>query len=172
MFRIAHFIYDSPKNPWVAGGGAFRNIEIYSRFPKDFEICIFTGKFKDAHDYSVDQNIDIQYIGKPTKNYLTSRVSYVSQAKKILRSDGKKFDLIIEDFSPFSPLFSFELLPQEKIVGQFQNYFGLMHHMRKNKFLGLLAYFFEKKGYSGFQNGILISEDHRDFVLKKTKTNF
>lgn len=157
--NIAHFIYDNQNNPWVAGGGFHRIVALYEYFPKSFTITIFCGKAHSLHDYTITDNIRVVFVGIDTKNYLLSRIGYVAHAWKKLSDTGTAYDLVIEDFSPFSPLFSFLFIPRNKLVCQIQNYFGLGNHCKKFSIFGIVSFLIEQWSLKRYSNVIYTSED-------------
>jgi glycogen synthase len=168
MIRIAHFIYDSPKNPWLAGGGSFRNMEIYKRFSSTgFRVDIFSGDFHGARDEAVYDNVFLFYLGRKTRNYVLSRFFFVLKARKYVKINKAEYDLFIDDFSPFSPLFLFPLVRKDRLVGQIQNFFGFKHHVAKLNLAGLPTCFFEWVSLKSYRQLLFTSHDLRDIVLHK-----
>ncbi|MFN3813426.1 MAG: glycosyltransferase family 4 protein [Aquificaceae bacterium] len=105
--KVVHFIYDHINNPWVGGGGAVRVYEIYKRLSqKGHSIKVISGKYPGAEDYNVNQNLEYKFVGIP-KGYILSTLSYAFYANKALRSMPKDYDLVVEDFAPWNPIFSF-----------------------------------------------------------------
>lgn len=103
--RILHLIYDHMNNPWVGGGGAVRVYEIYKRLAKyGHEITIVSGKYPDASDYS-EAKLNYKFIGTD-RNYALSTLSYAFQAARFVKNYGNEFEIIIEDFAPWNPIFS------------------------------------------------------------------
>jgi glycosyltransferase involved in cell wall biosynthesis len=140
--KILHCLYDEINNPWVGGGGALRLIELYKRFPKDVEIELISGRYPGAQDWQ-RENIRMRYLGTDRKHYMWSRVSYSMAARRFIRKNQHEYDWVIEDFSPFSPLFIHNLVPAERRILQMQNYIGRENHLRKFPFLGRLTHWIE-----------------------------
>jgi hypothetical protein len=80
--KILHLIYDHIKNPWVAGGGAFRVYEIYRRFPEKYEITVVCGRYPGAADYRED-NIDYEFVGTDRNNYVLGTFCYAVKATAV-----------------------------------------------------------------------------------------
>ncbi len=105
--KILHLIYDDMNNPWLGGGGARRALEIYKRFPKDSIISIVTGKYPKSLSFEKIENVSYYRVGIAV-NYLISRMTYsICTFFHILKND---YDIIVEDYSAFSPAFHFSLL--------------------------------------------------------------
>ncbi len=121
--RILHLIYDHIRNPWVGGGGAMRVSEIYRRLAKRHQITVICGKYPGARDY-VENDLSFRFIGTDKKNYVLSTLSYAFHSAILLKSICQEFDIIVEDFAPWNPLFSFRL-GREPVVLQLQNYLGI-----------------------------------------------
>lgn len=170
--KIAHFIYDSPDNPWVAGGGCLRNLEIYKRFNRKNRIDIFSGDFKGSSERRIQNNIRLAFLGGKTEGYLFSRALYQREARQFLRKHGPEYDLIIEDFSPFSPLYSFNLVPASRLIGQFQNYFGLKQHLRKLKVMGFFTWLAERISLKGFSRAVFSSADLMEMISRHARVRY
>jgi len=98
--RVLHCIYDDPKNPWVAGGGAVRLHELYRRLQDELDVVVLTGNYPGARDESVD---GVQYrragVAAP---YAWSRLTYARAAGRLLRE--MTYDVGVFDFSVYTPL--------------------------------------------------------------------
>jgi glycosyltransferase involved in cell wall biosynthesis len=139
--RILHLIYDHTRNPWVGGGGAMRVFEIYRRLAKRHSVTVICGKYPGARDYMED-DLSFRFIGTDKKNYILSTLSYAFQSAKLLKSIYLEFDVIVEDFAPWNPLFSFTL-PSRPVILQVQNYLGF-ELINKYGVFGLPFWFMEK----------------------------
>ncbi len=103
--RIFHFIYDHAGNPWVGGGGAVRAYELNRRLARRGHlITTVSGNYPGAGDYEED-GLSFKFVGK-TGSYLASTLSYAVSAARFLRNHRDSFDLAVEDFAPWNPLFS------------------------------------------------------------------
>lgn len=96
--KILHFIYDHPDNPWVGGGGALRTWTVNKYLSNRHEICVFCGSFPGA--IRKDEPFEVLFAGK-AKNYFDSRIKYILYARRL---DFQRYDLIVEDFSFYSPV--------------------------------------------------------------------
>lgn len=139
--KILHLIYDHINNPWIGGGGAVRIAEIYSRLAeKGHIISIVSGKYPDCRDYA-ENGFKICFVGNAT-NYAISTFSYAYYAKKEMNKQYRNFDVIIEDFAPWNPIFSYKVKDRPVIL-QLQNYSG-KEIFKKYYLLGAPFYFIEK----------------------------
>jgi len=155
--KILHFIYDHIKNPWLGGGGAIRVYEIYKRLSeKGYKITVVSGNFTKAKDYNVNENFEYRFIGYD-KNYILSTFSYAFKAFKYLIENFKEYDIIIEDFAPWNPIFTYKLQDKKPVILQMQNYLGKMI-MKKYKITGAPFYLIEKKYPHKFNNIMVVSE--------------
>lgn len=98
--RVAHYIYDDPANPWVAGGGAVRVREIYRRLTGEVEATVVTGNYPGARDETID-GVRYLRLGRRAP-YAWSRLSYGAAASRHLARGG--FDAAVFDFSVYTPL--------------------------------------------------------------------
>lgn len=150
--KILHLIYDDINNPWLGGGGAVRTYEIYKRLADRHEVTVITGNYPNAKKEEEKDGILYKRIGSD-KNYLLSRLSYLLNAPKLIRRSD--CDIIVEDFSAFSPCFS-PLHTKRPVIGSIQNLFRT-HAIKKYKVLGVIAFIFEKIGVKFFKNFIAVS---------------
>lgn len=110
MYRVLHCIYDDPRNPWVAGGGAVRAFEIYRRLaPKLRSVEIVTGAYPGSRDETIE-GVRYRRVGH-SGPYAWSRASYTVAASRILRSE--EYDVAIFDFSTYVPL----RIPADRPIG-------------------------------------------------------
>jgi glycosyltransferase involved in cell wall biosynthesis len=98
--RVVHCIYDSPENPWVAGGGAVRLHELYRRLQAQLDVTVFTGNFPGARDETVE-GVRYRRLGARSP-YAWSRLSYARAASRLLRNEP--YDLAVFDYSVYTPL--------------------------------------------------------------------
>jgi glycogen(starch) synthase len=101
--KIAFYSYDSIKNPWCGGGGAYRDLMIHQQLSGRHEITCFCGKFKGAANHA-EKDLGFRFLGNPA-TYLISRISYALLAT--IHSLFIKADLIVIGYSVFSPVVSF-----------------------------------------------------------------
>ena len=103
--KILHLIYDHIHNPWVGGGGAVRVYEIYERLCRQgHEVTIVSGNYPAAGNYS-EGSLRFVFAGSG-KNYVLSTFSYALEAASMVKKQGQGFDIIVEDFAPWNPVFS------------------------------------------------------------------
>jgi len=154
--KILHFIYDHIKNPWVGGGGAVRVYEIYKRLSeKGHKITVISGNFPKAEDYRVNENFEYRFIGSD-KNYILSTFSYAFKAYKFLRENFKDYHVIIEDFAPWNPIFTYKLQDKKPVILQIHHKTGTNILKRYNIF-GLPFLFVENHYPKRFKNIISVS---------------
>jgi glycogen synthase len=107
--RVLHCIYDHPANPWVAGGGAVRVHELYSRLAGRVDATVVTGNFPGARG-GAHEGVEYVQLGRRTP-YAWSRLSYAASANRLLRSAD--YDVAVFDFSSYTPIF----IPRGRPVG-------------------------------------------------------
>jgi glycosyltransferase involved in cell wall biosynthesis len=164
--KILHFIYDHIKNPWVGGGGAVRVYKIYKRLSeKGHKITVISGNFPKAEDYKVNENFEYRFIGSD-KNYILSTFSYAFKAYKFLKENFKKYDVIIEDFAPWNPIFAYKLQDIKPVILKLQVFLG-SYILKKYNILGIPFFLLEKEYPRKFKNIITVSESlNEKFGLK------
>ncbi|HOA82828.1 MAG TPA: glycosyltransferase family 4 protein [Thermodesulfovibrio thiophilus] len=156
--KILHLIYDHINNPWIGGGGAVRAYEINKRLAmKGHEILTISGKYPDAEDYEED-NLRFNFLGSD-KNYVLSVFSYVFKAIQYLKKHAYDFDIVIEDFAPWNPVFSSFF--HKNVILQLHHKEG-RNILRKYFILGLPFYLIEMFYPKLFSNIITVSNKTRD----------
>jgi glycogen synthase len=160
--KILHLIYDDINNPWLGGGGAVRTYEIYKRLSERHKITVITGNYPNAIREEEKDGILYKRIGSG-KNYLWSRLTYSLNAPKLIKKSD--CDIVIEDFSAFSPIFS-PLHTKKPVIASIQNLYGI-HAIKKYTLLGFVAFIFEIFGLKLYENYIVVSSS----IEKKLKSS-
>jgi glycosyltransferase involved in cell wall biosynthesis len=112
--KILHLIYDHSGNPWVGGGGAVRVYELSRRLArKGHDITVVSGKYPGSEDYA-EGSLKYRFVGSES-NYLFSTLLYAFAAARFVMRHGSGFDVLIEDFAPWNPVFS-SLLTKRPVV--------------------------------------------------------
>ncbi|GAQ95660.1 glycosyltransferase [Thermodesulfovibrio aggregans] len=156
--KILHLIYDHINNPWVGGGGAVRTYEINKRLAeKGHEITIVSGKYPKAKDYE-EGNLKFKFVGYD-KNYVISVFSYAFKAVKFLKKHAKEYDIIIEDFAPWNPVFSNFF--HKKAILQIHHKEGI-NIFKKYFVAGLPFYLIESFYPKNFSYVISVSEETKN----------
>jgi len=132
--NLLNIIYDDILNPWLGGGGAIRALEIYKRFPSDISVTLLTGSYPGAKPVEQIHNVKYIRLGLPW-SYTISRITFALCVPFFLLRH--KYHLIIEDYSAFSPCFSF-FYTKTPVIGSFQN----LHSQKSAKGKGILKGFF------------------------------
>ena len=156
--KILHCIYDHTCNPWVGGGGAVRVREIYRRLAAGHEITVLSGRYPGAAGYS-ESGFNYEFLGTDKNSYLLSTFCYAVQAAGYVKANADRYDVIVEDFAPYNPLFSF--LRHENAVVQLHQREGI-RHLKKYAFAGLPFLLIEKYYPGFFKNAVTISEMSRE----------
>lgn len=160
--RIVHLIYDDMENPWLGGGGAKRTHEIYKRLAKKHDILVLTGDFPGALPEIERDQVIYRRIGRGA-TYPVSVVHYILGVIKEIRS--LPFDLIVDDFCAFFPVFS-PLWVDTPIIASIQAIFGV-EAIKKRKILGFPAFVAEKVGLHLYRNFITVSPAQYQFIKQK-----
>ncbi len=155
--RIFHFLYDHTGNPCVGGGAAHRALEIYSRLAPRHYVTIISGKYPGAEDYT-GEGIKFRFVGTSRKNYVLSTFSYAYRAARFLRENRDRADVVVEDFAPYNPIFSYRV--RKDAVLQLHQKEGL-HILRKYLVFGLPFYLVERYYAGSFKNVTVVSEQSR-----------
>jgi glycosyltransferase involved in cell wall biosynthesis len=153
--KILHFIYDHVNNPWVGGGGAVRALEIYRRLSGRHQITVVSGTYPGAKDYS-EGALEFHFVGTERNNYFLSTFCYSAKAARFLNNSAESADVIVEDFAPWNPVFSFRHKKKAAVVLQIQSYLGPMI-LRKYLLFGIPFFLIEKFYPNFFDHFIFIS---------------
>jgi glycogen synthase len=98
--RVLHCIYDDPSNPWVAGGGSVRVLELYKRLREAVDVTVATGNYPGARS-GTREGIRYLRLGRPSP-YAWSRLTYAASATRLLGRGS--YDVAVFDFSVYTPL--------------------------------------------------------------------
>jgi glycosyltransferase involved in cell wall biosynthesis len=163
--RILHIIYDDCNNPWLGGGGARRTFEIYKRFPAHCEITILTAHYKGAARVERCGNILYKRLGL-SFSYPISRITFTFDVARHIRRTPH--DVIVEDYSAFSPCFSF-FFTKKPVIGSFQN----LHSQKAAKGKGFLkalgADLFDSIALFNFRNITPVSPNLASIINKRAR---
>jgi hypothetical protein len=66
--------------------------------------------------------MEVKYVGS-AGGYISSTFAYAFSAHKYLKTHYMNYDIVIEDFAPWNPVFSFTL-KERPVILQIQNYLG------------------------------------------------
>jgi glycosyltransferase involved in cell wall biosynthesis len=152
--RILHCIYDHIRNPWVGGGGAVRVREIYRRLASRHEIMVLSGRYPGATGYR-EGNVAYEFTGTERNNYVASTLWYAVRGARYVKANAAAYDVVIEDFAPYNPIFSF--LRRKDSVIQLHQREGFTL-IKKHGLLGIPFYLTEKFYHRFFRNVLTISE--------------
>ncbi len=158
--KILHLIYDHINNPWVGGGAAVRAYEINKRLArKGHSILVISGNFKGAENYS-EGSLEYRFVGLRNPYYL-SVFSYAYEAHRFLKRNLSGFDIVVEDFAPWNPVFAYTVSNRKPVVIQLHQKEGF-NILRRYPLLGLPFWLIEKF-YPGrySPNVIFVSEESR-----------
>ena len=131
--KIIHFIYDDVHNPWCAGGGAYKALEINRRLALEgHDIVMVTGNYPSAASGARD-GVTFKRLGLG-RGYAVSRLTYTIIANCLL--PFLKTDLIVNDISIYAPVFSFFLTLRRQVF--IINHLVQRRNFQKFRFFGFL----------------------------------
>ncbi len=156
--KILHLIYDHSRNPWVGGGGAVRACEICKRLAsRGHEVTIVSGNYPGAANYTEDR-LRFFFAGS-RKNYVLSTFSYAWDAALLVKKQGQLFDIVVEDFAPWNPVFS-PFLTKKPVVLHINHLEGI--NLLRRWWIGGLPFFLIEKFYPLlFKHVTALSEETR-----------
>ncbi|MCG8404719.1 MAG: glycosyltransferase family 4 protein [Phycisphaerales bacterium] len=118
--RILHFIYDHFENPWGGGGGANRVWQICRHLMEIGHDCtVLTGGYPGAVD-GVRHGVRYRHMAGGN-SFRSSTLRYMAGVQRFLLRHGREYDVVVECFSPFNPVFSRPLAGTTTII-QLQGY--------------------------------------------------
>lgn len=156
--KILHCIYDHVRNPWVAGGGAVRVHEIYRRLAVRHDITVVCGAYPGAENHDED-NVHYRFEGTKSSSYVLSTFYYAVRAARYIKNYAAEYDIVVEDFASYNPVFSF--IWNKNAVIQLHQREGL-RHLKKYAVFGIPFFLIEKFYHLFFRNAVPESEMGRD----------
>lgn len=163
--KILHFIYDHPQNPWCGGGGAIRTWRINSILARwGHEITVCCGAFPGCGALGHSEPFRVRFMGMETGNYKASRLMFSMFSSSL---NKKGYDVIVEDFSAYSPVY-FPMCPNNLVTVLH------LHHGKQAFFLkgllGSIAFINETLFLPRRKRVILVSPHLRRAVSTKALT--
>jgi glycosyltransferase involved in cell wall biosynthesis len=161
--KIAFYSYDSIKNPWCGGGGAYRDLMIHRLIAGRHEITCYCGKFMGSANHE-DTDIGFHFLGIPG-NYLVSRISYALLAT--MHSLFVKADCIVIGYSVFSPVISFLFRNRITILEMF--HLTGSGPVRKYSLFGIASVIAERLALHGARHFICINNKLAEVIRTRYK---
>jgi glycosyltransferase involved in cell wall biosynthesis len=125
------------------------------------QVTILCGKYPGAKD-SEEGPLRVRFVGTERHNYILSTFSYALQAARFVRRYGQEFDIVVEDFAPWNPVFSV-FLTQRPTVLHVNHREGL-GILRRWLLLGLPFYILEAVYPKLFRHVAALSEGTREKI--------
>ncbi|MBD3346453.1 MAG: glycosyltransferase [Chitinivibrionales bacterium] len=164
--KILHLIYDHPQNPWLGGGGAKGTLAIAQYMEQNgHTTTIICGKFKSDDPLLQTGHIQYKKVGWGI-NYLISRISYTIGSFLYVWRNLKKYNLIVDDTSPFSPTFSFLFSQRVPVIATIRNVFG-SHVLKKGIITGIPAFISEFMILRAYSCYIVVSPYMKDSIPRR-----
>lgn len=158
--KILHFVYDHPANPWCGGGGAQRSWAINRLLARQHDITVCCGAFPEQK--LPPEPFRLKSLGD-ARHYKESRLKYIWRS---LFVNTRPYDLIVEDFSPFSPAL---FRARHKPVITVAHYFLGKEAMAFRRFWGWGAFVNEQIILRRRKNIILVSPHLKDALPPGTR---
>jgi glycosyltransferase involved in cell wall biosynthesis len=165
--KILQIIYESYGNPFGVGGAGVRAYEIYGRLRERHEVTFLCMKYPGARDGD-SHGLRHIFVGAESRRLASSVLAYTAEAARFVRGRGRDYDVIVENFLPYTPFFS-RLLSKTPVVLQVQ---GVMYGHMFRKFgplYSLPLYAIEKWYPSLYDRFIFVSDVTREKVMRGLK---
>jgi len=101
--RILHLSYDQLHNPWVGGGGAKIDFEVYRRLVARHEVTLLVAGWRGGPTGQTVGGVPYRF-ARPGLGRVGSRFVYAARAAAEAASG--RYDVVVDSVSPFSPTFS------------------------------------------------------------------
>ncbi len=149
--RLIHFSYDSPWNPFFAGGGAQRDWEILRRLPEPWSATYAVGGFDGCEPVDAP----VVWLGRG-KGRWSSRASYVRAASAYARANPPGDGIWSISPSVFAPVPAYLAHPSRTVVSLFH----LVGWNAWSKYgpMGLVALWHERQILSRMRHFVCINE--------------
>ncbi len=102
--RILHLLYESKGDPFGCGGAAIRMISIYRRLRFRHEVTLLCRKYPGAVDGLIE-GLSHRFVGCESRDFARTLLEYALRARQFVYRYGRRYDVIVEEFSPAVPLF-------------------------------------------------------------------
>ena len=153
--RILHLIYDHPENPWVGGGGAIRALELNRRLQaRGHVVTVLSGAFPGASDGILD-GLEFRFTGSAS-GYIRSTLTFAYMACRYARAHAGEFDIVVEDFAPWNPVFSYRLVRPPAVLHV--NHCEGLNILKRRPLSGLPFFLIEKYYPPRFSHVTALSE--------------
>jgi glycosyltransferase involved in cell wall biosynthesis len=154
--KILQLIYESFGSPFGFGGAGVRAYEIYRRLKGRHDITLLCMKYPGSRDSDIEGLKHI-FVGKETKNLITSVIAYTIKAMQFVRKNGGAFDVIVENFLPATPFFS-QYFTKTPVTLQIQDFWG-KHTFERYPLSVALPMFLAEKFYPKLYKQIIFVSD-------------
>lgn len=102
--KILHLLYESAQDPFGFGGAAIRTYKIYGHLRARHQILLVCRKYPGARDRRI-RGLDHHFVGHAGGSFSEALLHYAWQARRFVQHHGEDFDIIVEEFSPATPMF-------------------------------------------------------------------
>lgn len=162
---ITHFSYDHPLNPWVGGGGAYRDRETLLGFQSlGAKVTLVCAAFPEAKK---DAKLSTKFIGYAHGGHLLNRLSYVVAAHFWLLRHRPK-GIVAVSLSAYAPLW-FGLIRQK-------DSYAVVHHrvgkeaLKKYGILGWIAVLAEYSMFKSYQNFAISNRGTSAYIAQSNQS--
>jgi phosphatidyl-myo-inositol alpha-mannosyltransferase len=116
MKRIIISNYDSIKNPFYGGGGAYAIHEIAKRLVDEFEVLVITSRYPNSKDEIVDR-VFYKRVGLSASYPLLAQLVFQFSLPFYVLKYRNTFDIWIESFTPPFSTACLQLLTKRPVIG-------------------------------------------------------
>jgi glycosyltransferase involved in cell wall biosynthesis len=165
--KILQIIYESFGSPFGFGGAGVRAYEIYKRLKERHDITLLCMKYPGAHDQDIDGLRHI-FIGTESGNLTKSVFAFTMGTADFVRKNGKRFDVIVENFLPSTPFFA-KILTNTPVILQIQGIMGEHSFKKFSFFYSAPMYIVERIYPKLYDRFIFVSDVTKKKVMSGVK---
>lgn len=163
--NILHLLYESENDPFGFGGAAIRMYNIYGHLRERHRITLVCRKYPGARDSRI-HGLEHLFVGRETDSFASALLHYSREARRFVNKCGEAFDIIIEEFSPATPMF-LHTYRKKPVVLQVQGFTGSHYLWKYPLYYSLPLYLLEKIRPYFYNRTLHVSEDAASHFMRR-----
>ncbi len=157
--KILHLLYESRGDTFGIGGVGERAYAVYRRLREKHEVTLLCKRYPGARDGEIE-GLEHRFLGTESTNLTRTLVSYGRSAGRYVRTNGHRYDVIVEEFSPgiLTALGGYREAP---LLAQIQAFTGKEYLNKYNPAHGLALFLLERYRPRRYRHLLFVSEASR-----------